>query len=113
MVVCLPLAFNYSVDLFDFVHYHRKTKLGLVVNSKVRGRLWEGFHILAWDIACRLFSHVFISCSIIMVAVSTAPAGSQALLWGLIILPLHSPLKQKAKATGGLTLPELCSESFS
>ena len=65
-------------------------------------------HILAWDIACRLFSHVFINCSIIMVAVSTALAGSQALPWGLIILPLRS-LKQKAKATGGLTLPELCS----
>ena len=48
-----------------------------------------------------------------MVAVFTALAGSQALPWGLIILPLHSPLKQKAKATGGLTLPELCSESFS
>ena len=70
-------------------------------------------HTLAWDIAYRLFSHVFISCSIIMVAVSTALAGSQALPWGLIILPLRSPLKQKAKATGGLTLPELCSESFS
>ena len=48
-----------------------------------------------------------------MVAVSTALAGSQALPWGLIVLPLRSPLKQKAKATGGLTLPELCSESFS
>ena len=109
--MCLPLAFSYSVELFDFVHHYRKTKLGLV-NSKVRGHLWEGFHILAWDIAYRLFSHVFISCSIIMVAVSTALAGSQALPWGLIILPLRS-LKQKAKATGGLTLPELCSESFS
>ena len=49
----------------------------------------------------------------LLVAVSTAPAGSQALPWGLIVLAPRSPLKQKAKATGGLTLPELCSESFS
>ena len=46
----VPLAFSCSVELFGFVHHHKETKLGLV-NSKVRGHLWEGFHIaiyLGW-----------------------------------------------------------------
>ena len=38
-------------------------------------------------------------------AASSAAAGSQALQWGLI-LPPHSPQKQRPMATGELTLPE-------
>ena len=37
---------------------------------------------------------------------SAAPAGSQALQWGLVLPPPHSPQKQRPKATGELTLPE-------
>lgn len=42
---------------------------------------------------------------------SAASAGSQALPWGLVLPPPHSPQKQRAKAIGELTLPEF--KSFS